>query len=53
MEYIIENITKEEYKILENSNINWFIDDTFGNSHDAVIEGEEEYNRALKLLNRV
>lgn len=51
-EYIIENITKEEWEILEDNGIDWCPDDMFGTNHDAVIFGEDEYNKAMKLLRR-
>ena len=43
-EYIIENITKEEWKILEDNGIDW--------CPDAIIFGKDEYNKAMELLER-
>ena len=51
-EYIIENITKAEWEILEDNGIDWCPDDMFGTNHNAVIFGESEYNRAINLLGR-
>ena len=51
-EYIIENITKEEMEILEYNGINWCPDDMFLTNHDAIIFGEDEYDRAMELLRR-
>ena len=51
-EYIIENITKEEWEILEDNGIDWCPDDMFGMNHDAIIFGEDEYNKAMELLGR-
>ena len=51
-EYIIENITKEEWETLENNGIDWYPDDMFGTNKDAIIFGEDEYNKAMKLLGR-
>ena len=51
-EYIIENITKEEWKILEDNGIDWCPDDMFRMNHDAIIFGEDEYNKAMELLGR-
>lgn len=51
-EYIIENITKEEWEILEDNGIDWCPDDMFGTNQDAIIFGEDEYNKAMKLLSR-
>ena len=51
-EYIIENITKEEMEILEDNGINWCPDDMFGKNKDAIIFGEDEYDRAMELLGR-
>ena len=51
-EYIIENITKEEWEILEDNGIDWCPDDMFGTNQDAIIFGENEYNKAMELLGR-
>ena len=51
-EYIIENITKEEWEILEDNGIDWCPDCMFEMQHDAVIFGEDEYNKAMELLGR-
>ena len=50
--YIIENITKEEWEILEDNGIDWCPDDMFGMNQDAIIFGEDEYNKAMELLRR-
>ena len=50
--YIIENITKEEWEILENNGIDWCPDDMFGMNQDAIIFGEDEYDKAMELLRR-
>ena len=50
-EYIIENITKEECEILDNNGIDWYLDCIFDEmQHDAIIFGEDEYNKAMELL---
>lgn len=51
-EYIIENITKEEWEILEDNGIDWCPDDMFGMNQDAIIFGEDEYNKVMELLGR-
>lgn len=51
-EYIIENITKEEWEILEDNEIDWCPDDMLGMNQDAIIFGEDEYNKAMELLGR-
>ena len=52
-EYVIENITKEECEILENNGIDWCPDHIlFEMQHDAIIFGEDEYNKAMELLRR-
>ena len=51
-EYIIENITKEEREILEDNGIDWCPADMYGMNQDAIIFGEDEYNKAIKLLGR-
>ena len=48
--YIIENITKGEGEILEDNGIDWCPDDMFGMNQDAIIFGEDEYNKAIGLL---
>lgn len=51
MEFIIENITDEETKILEREGFEWYLDDI--NSNDVVIEGDSLYYRmALHALRR-
>ena len=50
--YIIENITKEEWEILENNGIGWCPDDMFGMNLDAIIVGEDEYDKAMEVLRR-
>lgn len=52
MEFIIENITKKEYEILEENNINWCPDELFFDNHNIIIFDEEEYDKTIKLLNR-
>ena len=49
-EYIIENITQKEWEILEDNGIDWCPDCMFEMQHDAVIFGEDEYNKAMELL---
>ena len=50
--YIIENITKEEWEILENNGIDWCPDDMFGMNQDAIIFRGDEYDKAMELLRR-
>ena len=51
MEFIIENITDEETKILEREGFEWYPDDI--NSNDVVIKGDSLYYRmALHALRR-
>ena len=51
-EYIIENITKEEWEILEDNGIDWCPDDMFGMNQDAIIFEKDEYDKAIELLGR-
>ena len=46
-EYIIENIPKEEWTIF---GIDLCPDYMFGMQHDAIISGEDKYNKAMELL---
>ena len=50
--YIIENITKEEWKILDDNGIDWCPNDIFRINKDVIIFGEGEYHKAMKLLKR-
>ena len=51
-EYIIENITQKEWEILEDNGIDWCPYDMFGINQDAIIFGEDEYDKAMELLGR-
>ena len=46
-EYIIENIPKEKWKIF---GIDWCPNDIVEMQHDAIISGEDKYNKAMELL---
>lgn len=51
MEYIIENITDEEMKIIEKHKIEWYPDDM--ESRNVVIDGPEFYcDLVLELIGR-
>lgn len=50
MEYIIQNVTHNDWKLLNDNNINWYLDDLEGNN--IIIRNESEYNKAIKLLGR-
>ena len=49
-EYIIENVSEQEWKKLEQHDIDWCPYDM--DSTDVIIFGEEEYDRAVQLLGR-
>ena len=51
-EYVIKNITKEEWEILEDNRIDWCPDNMSVMNQDAIIFGEDEYNKAMELLGR-
>ena len=51
-EYVIKNITKEEWEILEDNGIDWCPDNMSVMNQDAIIFGEDEYNKAMELLGR-
>ena len=36
----------------EDNEIDWCPDDMFGKNQDVIIFGEDEYNKAIKLLGR-
>ena len=48
--YIIEYITKEEWKILDDNGIDWCPNDIFRINKDVIIFGEGEYHKAMELL---
>lgn len=50
-EYIIENCTKEEINKLQESDLEWYLDDLM--SDDICIYGtEKDINMALKIMGR-
>lgn len=49
-EFIIEHVTDEELRILDNNGIDWYPDTIDGD--DIFIEDRKEAERAFKLLNR-
>lgn len=52
MEYIIENTTEEERKILDTEGFEWYPDDM--ESTDVVIEGNEQnVDKALRAIGRI
>lgn len=52
MEYIIENTTKEERKILDAEGFEWYPDDM--ESTNIVVEGDEQnVNKALCAIGRI
>lgn len=51
-EYIIENITKKEWEILEDNGIDWCPDDMIASNQDAIIFGKDEYDKAMSLIGR-
>ena len=48
-EYIIEDITKEEWEIF---GIDWCPDEILGMNQDAIIFREDEYNKAMEYKNK-
>lgn len=52
MEYIIENLTKEEIDILESSDIEWVPDDISANNTDIVVFERSDVNKVLELIGR-
>ena len=45
-------LLKKSGKILEDNGIDWCPDDMFEMNQDAIIFGEDEYNKAMELLGR-
>ena len=52
MEYIIENLTKRQIRIMEPSDIEWCPDDMSGDNTDIVVFDENSYDKALHLIGR-
>lgn len=51
MEFVMENVSQDEMKILESEGFEWYPDDM--NSRDVVIEGDQlYYEMALRALGR-
>ena len=52
MEYIIENLTKRQIRIMESSDIEWCPDDISGDNTDIVVFNENNCDKALHLIGR-
>lgn len=52
MEYIIENLTKRQIRIMESSDIEWCPDDISGDNTDIVVFNENDCDKALHLIGR-
>lgn len=52
MEYIIENLTKREIRIMKSSDIEWCPDDISGDNTDIVVFNENDCDKALHLIGR-
>jgi hypothetical protein len=52
MEYIIENLTKRQIRIMESSDIEWCPDDIQGDNTDIVVFNENDCDKALHLIGR-
>ena len=52
MEYIIENLTKRQIRIMESSDIEWCPDDIQGDNTDIVVFNENDSDKALHLIGR-
>jgi len=48
MEYIIENVSNKEIKILESNKLDWYLDDV--KSRDIVFDNEKNRDQALDLF---
>ena len=52
MEYIIENLTKRQIRIMESSDIEWCPDDISGDNTDIVVFNENNCDKALQVIVR-
>lgn len=53
MSLILKNITDREIDLLEANNVNWLPTDDYKKDKSIIFMNENEYNKAMKLLNEI
>lgn len=53
MSLILNNITDREIDLLEANNIDWLPTDDYKKDKSIIFMNENEYNKAMKLLNEI
>ena len=53
MSLILNNITDRERDLLEANNVDWLPTDDYKKDKSIIFMNENEYNKAMKLLNEI
>lgn len=53
MSLILKNITGREIDLLEANNVDWLPTDDYKKDKSIIFMNENEYNKAMKLLNEI
>lgn len=53
MSLILNNITDREIDLLEANNVDWLPTDDYKKDKSIIFMNENEYNKAIKLLNEI
>lgn len=53
MSLILKNITDREIDLLEANNVDWLSTDDYKKDKSIIFMNENEYNKAIKLLNEI
>ena len=53
MSLILKNITDREIDLIEANNVDWLPTDDYKKDKSIIFMNENEYNKAMKLLNEI
>lgn len=53
MSLILNNVTDREIDLLETNNVDWLPTDDYKKDKSIIFMNENEYNKAMKLLNEI
>lgn len=53
MSLILNNVTDREIDLLEANNVDWLPTDDYKKNKSIIFMNENEYNKAMKLLNEI
>ena len=53
MSLILKNVTDREIDLLEANNVDWLPTDDYKKDKSIIFMNENEYNKAMKLLNEI